>query len=206
MQVIIYWCVIYFSKQFKRIFAQIVSITHHPIMSSQTIELKDVESQTTTLVNQSNTREELYAKLCLSATTTIVLAPFAICDTYYAVSDDACMNQNSHNLSLTLHSYLLANGIITFVFLGGINLGIFACDLKSDNFSNWKTELEICGVTLEYIMKLFGTSWLITGCVLFWAYTNMALCSKSSNDYLFARFILGIIFHVAGMKTSSNRE
>ena len=176
-------------------------------MSSQAIEIKDVESQTTNILNNaSSLNEDFYAKLCLSATTTVVLLPFAICDTYYAVSDDACMNQNSHNLSLTLHSYLLANGIITFVFWGGIHFVIFVCDLKSDNFSNLKSENGMCGLTLEYIMKMFGTAWLITGCVLFWAYTNMSLCSKSSNDYLFARFILGIIFHAASMKSSANTK
>ena len=175
-------------------------------MSNNPIQLNDVESQTTITSGQQKSSEQIYIKLFLSATTIVILAPFAICDTYYAVSDDACMNQNSHNLSLTLHSYLLANGIITFVCLGGINFGIFVFDLNSNHFSKWKTELEICGVTFEYLMKLFGTAWLITGCVLFWAYTNMSLCKKSSNDYLFARFILGIIFHVASIKSSTNNK
>jgi hypothetical protein len=181
-------------------------------MSNKTIQIIDVETgtqttQTTQLVNKPNSifSDEFCAKLCLAATTTIILLPFAICDTYLAGSDDACLDQNSHNLSLTMHSYLLANGIITFVSLGGINLGIFMFDLNQNKeIQCLDKEIQCLGVTVGYIMKLFGIAWLVTGCVLFWAYTNMALCKKSTNDYLFTRLILGIIFHVASANSQSN--
>lgn len=180
-------------------------------MSNETIiEIRDTESQTQQTQFVTNPKplfsDTIYAKWCLVATTTVVLLPFAICDTYFAGSDDACLDQNSHNLSLTMHSYLLANGIITFVFLGGINFSIFAFDLRPENFSDWKTEIQCFGLTVGYIMKLFGTAWLVTGCVLFWAYTNMSLCKKTTNDYLFTRLILGIIFNVASINTNSNKD
>ena len=175
-------------------------------MSNNPIQLEDVEAQIVE-VNDIPISQSLFAKLCLSASVTIVLAPFAICDTYFAGADDACMYQNKHNLSITLHSYLFANGIIMFTFLGGINLGIFAFDINSNKFAKLKnTEVHCIGLMFEYIMKLFETSWLITGCVLYWGYTNTELCKTSSNDYLYARFIIAIVCHVLSVTVHSNKR
>ncbi len=101
------------------------------------MHIQDIESQIapSTSSNKASTggchifTESCCAKMCLALTTTILLSPFAICDLYYATSDDACVNQNNHGLTITMHSYLMASGTIMFIFIGGINASIFLVDL-----------------------------------------------------------------------------
>lgn len=53
--------------------------------------------------------------------------------------------------------------------------------------------LEVFGASTKYILYMFGTAWLILGCVLFWGYTDISQCSSNIHDYMFARLIFGIV-------------
>lgn len=168
----------------------------------------DIESNITTTTTASSNRattggypeicsDACCAKLCLALTSTLLLSPFAICDLYYATSDDACVNQNNHGLTITMHSYLLASGAMMFIFIGGMNFSI--CVVNLDKFK-LSEEIQVLLTVSEWILKLFGTSWLILGCVLLWAYTDLSKCSQTTHDYLFARFIIGLVFHMASIR------
>ena len=166
----------------------------------------DIESNITSIAstNRATTcghseicSDSCCAKLCIALMGTLILSPFAICDLYYATSDDACVNQNNHGLTITMHSYLLASGTIMFIFIGGMNFSIFFVNL--DKFKS-SEEIQALLTVSEWILKLFGTSWLILGCVLLWAYTDLSKCSQTTHDYLFARFIIGLVFHIASIR------
>jgi len=182
----------------------------NPINDSKYInQLNNIEAQ----IHISNEtkpicNESCYAKCCLSLTFSLLLSPFAICDVYFATTDNSCVNQSqsSHNLNITLHSYLLASGIIVFTFIGILNFSIFICDLNmtksNKNNENVDTVYAVLNIS-NIIVRIFGISWLILGCVLFWAYTVISDCSKPIHDYLFARFILFLIFSIFTFRSSS---
>ena len=149
----------------------------------------------------STARAKTYIKCALSSISTIILTPFAVCDIYFAFSDDACVNQNSHHLSIIMHSYLLANGIITIVFICGVNMMICNGALVEGD------RPKLCKYSIyEYILKLFGFGWLITGCVLFWGYTNESLCSRTTYNYLFTRFIFDIVCYAISVRYENNNN
>ena len=182
----------------------------NPISESEfTNHLNNIEAQI--LINDENKsvcNESCYAKVCISLTFSLLLSPFAICDVYFATTDDSCVNQSQsiHNLNITLHSYLLASGIIVFSFIGILNFSIFICDLNMTKSNNHENNDQLFNIILNLsniIVRIFGISWLILGCVLFWEFTFISDCSKPIHDYLFARFILFLIFSAVSIKLNN---
>jgi hypothetical protein len=156
---------------------------------------KEGEKETSGLVKQTPfISDELCFKFFLSFLSLIICGPFAICDVYYGSTDISCLTQSQeeHNLNITLSVYLLTSGSIMLIFIGAFNIYLFAFDVNIlvDKHSD---ECTICSYCLSYITRGFGISWLILGCVLFWAYTNISDCSQAVHDYMFARLIIGLI-------------
>jgi len=180
-----------YTSQLDRIEAQIVNNNDNQSL----VKKKDLIS------------DQCCAKICISFFVTGFLSIFAICDVYYACTDETCVNQSqsSHNLTIILKSYLLASGIINFSILGIFNIWLFVFDF---NILNPKLDSDEVVFSLNFcnwIAKGFGLAWLILGCVLFWAYTDISTCSQSVHDYLFARFIIGIVFIVMGNVSRDNK-
>ena len=172
-------------------------------IESQIIQSPSFVSKKPTTGGYDVFSESCCAKFCVAITTTILLSPFAICDLYYASSDDACVNQDNHGLAITMHSYLLASGTMTFIIIGGFNASVLLTNFESFQPSD---EIRAAWIIIEWILKIFGTSWLILGCVLLWAYTDLSQCSQTTHDYLFARFILGIMFHIASIRDGNGNK
>ena len=167
-------------------------------------QLNNIEAQIVTK-DESLCNDAFYAKCCVSITLSLLLSPFAICDVYFSSTDNTCVNQNQsdNNLNITLQTYLLASGIIVFSFIGLLNFSIFVFDLDITKSAKNNDEDDAVHFILNIsniIVRIFGLSWLILGCVLFWAYTNISDCSNPVHDYLFARFILFIISTVFTLK------
>ena len=178
-----------------------------------TNQLNDIEAQITEedkriLVKRENIIDDVCcAKICIALTTTALLSPFAICDVYYASTDHTCVtqSQSSHNLEIILQTYLMASGIIMFSMIGLFNFTLFALDVNIISPNKNDTEISLCVSICKWVFRAFDLSWLILGCVLFWAYTDIPKCSQSVHDYLFARFILGIVGYVSRLQ-QENRD
>ena len=182
----------------------------NPISDSQyNNQLNNIEAQIITRNEKEPIcSESCYAKVCLALTFSLLLSPFAICDVYFATTDNTCVNQSqsSHNLNITLHSYLLASGIIVFLFIGLLNFSIFIFDFNMTKSKKNDDNDQLFHFVLNLsnaIVRTFGISWLILGCVLFWAYTTLPNCSRAIHDYLFARFIIFLIFSALSIKLNS---
>jgi hypothetical protein len=166
-------------------------------LESQIVNNSDNQS----LVTKKESISDLFcAKICISFFITGVFSIFAICDVYYACTDETCVNQSqsNNNLTIILKSYLLASGIINFIILGIFNIWLFIFDFNIFQPNITSDEVIICLNIYNWLARAFGFAWLILGCVLFWAYTDISTCSQSVHDYLFARFIIGIVFMVMG--------
>jgi hypothetical protein len=175
--------------------------------------LHDIEKNNNTIVKAEETlslvkapliTDECCGKSFIAIMSTIFLSPFAICDVYFASTDETCVNQNCNDLAINMQSYLMASGIIMFVGIGLLNISIFCYDY--DVSKKYDDEITVGLYMFDWISRLFGLSWLITGCVLFWAYMDISVCAKPVKNYLFARFILALIFSVMSAKTNSNNN
>ena len=188
--------------------------------TQRTIKLNDIEAQITNddkkiLVKKDEvTSDDCCAKACFAFTISALLSPFAICDLYYATTDNSCITQSqtSHNLVIIMKSYLMASGIIMFIIIGAFNFALFALDLNvmfpSTRSSKREDDDDItcCANICLWIFRAFDLSWLILGCVLFWEYTDIASCSQTVHDYLFARFILALISYVGRIQQANQNN
>jgi hypothetical protein len=150
---------------------------------------------------------DICMKICVCCFFTLIYSPFAICDLYYALTDTTCVTQSQrdHNLNIILQAYLLASGIITFVLLGIANVSILAIDIN--NIDKESEEIAVCCGTLSsWTLRFFNLAWLILGCVLFWGYTDISTCSIAVHDYLFARFIISLIFTAFNLTLNSESK
>lgn len=172
-------------------------------LNNATTNIDDIETQiirnteSTGLVNTTSEccSDQFVTKTIVSLLFTAILCPFAICDVYYASAENTCLSQSqtSHGLNIILQSYLMASGIIMFIFIGAFNVSIFVFDV---NLLQTQEDAKVAHSALrccERVYHFFDLPWLILGCVLFWGYTDMATCSQPIHDYLFARFILYIV-------------
>lgn len=180
-------------------------------IQNKTTQLNDIESQITEedkriLVKRENIISDVCcAKICIAISVSALLSPFAICDVYYASTDNSCItqSQSSHNLSIILQSYLLASGIITFIGIGMFNFTLLVLDVNMFTPNKSNDETFILNIS-TFIFRIFEISWIILGCVLFWAYTDIASCSQTVHDYLFAKFIIAIVSYV--LRLQQNKE
>lgn len=160
------------------------------------------------LINAPFITDECCGKMCVAFTFTALLCPFAICDVYYASTDTSCVNQDCNGLAINMRSYLLASGIIVFIGIGIANFSIFCLDYKMFESKKYYDEqsdsIQLFNLLLNWVSRLFGISWVITGCVLFWAYMDISKCNTSIKSYLFARFIIFLISTV--MTMNRNKE
>ena len=172
-----------------------------------TSQLNNMEAQTVKKeeINVLNQKKDSSDICCTKIITiffiTTLYSPFAICDIYYASTDVSCINesQQDHHLNITLKSYLLASGIINLIFIWLISFSIIVVDLNVF-YLNKTSDYLIIAKNCEWVGKLFGTSWLIVGCVLFWGYTDIPSCSQNVHDYIFARFIISLLSLMQNLK------
>lgn len=164
------------------------------------------QDETHLLVKESFISDECCGKICIAVGTTVILSPFPICDLYYAFTDNTCVTQSqtNHHLTITLKSYLMVSGFITLSIIAIFNFCLFLLDCNVIFPNKKNNENYFCEKIIEIIFRVFGLAWLILGCVLFWAYTDISNCSDSLHDYLFARLILGIISYV--VRIYNNKE
>ena len=176
----------------------------HDIEKNNNININVKAEETLSLVKSPLITDECCAKSFIAIISTALLSPFAICDVYYASTDETCVNQNCNDLAINMQSYLMASGIIMFIGIGLLNVSIFCCDYNVSK--KYNDEITVGLYMFDWISRLFGISWLITGCVLFWGYMDITACAKPVKNYLFARFILALIFSVMSAKPNSNNN
>ena len=157
----------------------------------------DVECQNSTrkeenaslVDNNPGISDELCERICLVITASAVALPFITCDLYYALNDRTCVDEHLQQIDLNMKTYLLVNGILALIaiVLFDINIMLFGFNKEPED------DLNYWSCTVKFIGRGFGVSWLIVGAVMLWLYMNLSMCSKTVFNYLFARFILGII-------------
>jgi hypothetical protein len=134
-------------------------------------------------------------KIFVIVTFTSVMTPFTVCDIYFALNDISCVREKTPEMNIVMNVYLLSSGLISLIMTGLIDIyilnssnSILASD-KNDDLDGINCLLYM----FNCVFQVFNFSWLITGCVLFWAYMDINACANPVYNYLMARFIIGIV-------------
>ena len=146
-------------------------------------------------------------KLFITISFTTIMGPFIVCDIYFAMNDVSCVDQKTPEMDIVMRVYLLSSGLISLIMTGLIDIYILSSSNKLLNSEHDDNEDGLyCLLNMfKYTFQTFNFAWLITGCVLFWAYMDINSCAKPVYNYLMARFIIGIIT-TAGFNCASNNK
>lgn len=158
------------------------------------------------IVKKQCCTESLCIKSLITISVTAIMSPFIICDIYFAMTDVSCVDQKTPKMDIVMRVYLLSSGLISLITTSLVNIYIFNSNLNESQNSESEDGIICIANMLKYTLQVFNFSWLITGCVLFWAYMDMNACAKPVYNYLMARFILGIITTAASSCASNNTK
>jgi hypothetical protein len=114
--------------------------------------------------------------------------PLMVCDLYYGYNDESCLNQSEKN-NLEFDNYLVISG---FIMLSEILL--FAIILLNKHLQRSVKKI------IYLLVLLFNISWIITGMIIFWKYTNMNECSKIMLSYASISFAMKLASHLIALK------
>jgi hypothetical protein len=128
------------------------------------------------------------AKIFLVIFITLFSFPIIFCDLYFANNDNTCVNQKFEKFNVNMYQYLMVSGIYGSSTLFIINCCVALCD-----FSKFNDEMTLLFSILEFISKLFTTSWTIVGAVIFWHFMDNGSCSNKVYNYLFASLIIKLV-------------
>ena len=131
-----------------------------------------------------------------------ILFSFMICDMYYVLNDNQCINNRYDNSYLTIYKYLLINSIFwIMIFINIIIFMIYYC--KNNNFVILNEFVVVCSNVIYKCLILFNIIWTIIGSIIFWGYFNITTCSLNIYVYLFISLISKLV--IAGFSIFSNK-
>lgn len=144
-------------------------------------------------------------KLLITILTVLLCSPIIICDIYFGLNDNSCVEETLPSLSISLQTYMLTSA---FVGLSALTIVIISTCIISSNNSDKKNN---CIVTISTIIStlfsVFHLIWNILGAIVFWsfAYKNN-LCDKNVSTYLFITLIIKLIANYFGITNAFKKE
>jgi len=141
--------------------------------------------------NRKNTGERII-KLIFTLIIIVIVSPIIICDFYFGLNDNSCVEEMSDKLAINLQTYLVVSAAVSFFMIAVILLS--GCNMSTSN-SDSKNECILCLLSfISIIFNIFNTIWNILGGIIFWnfAYKNN-LCDKNVSTYLFISLIMKYI-------------
>ena len=159
---------------------------HEPI--EKVIVVINQPDITTKLLNKKR-QNEFNDKIVIIGGLIIVNTPIIICDFYFALSDNTCVNEKI--LGINLKQYLLSRAIVTIV--ATLVYNIYVC-LNGYKYVLCSIIIFIFNITCLLILLV----WNIIGAILYWgSFYNTYNCSSIVSTYLFVTIIIRIICNLA---------
>jgi len=128
--------------------------------------------------------------ICIKILSTIFMfisiLPFIIFDFYYVSNDITCQKYIGKNIHLSISNWLTICGICEIISL------IFPLFIlySSTTLNEYEEKIKR---SQSPIFSFFAFIWIILGYVLYWSEIPYHDCSKSLNDYITTKLIIGII-------------
>lgn len=135
----------------------------------------------------------------------ILLLPFGITSTYYAFTDNSCVNLHAGKLYVTLKDYLAVQGIMYLIVYGFV---LCSAIFSFEKISVIETITENpLFIIFNLLIKMFSSSWLILGCVIFWGLMDNTKCDDPIYNYVYALLIIQIVFSILnGFNSLKNKK
>ena len=123
---------------------------------------------------------------------TIILLPLIVCDFYYGINDNSCVNIYPEGINITMKDYLITCSLMTIIVI--IISFITSYTMINKNSENEKYNIIIYASIPIFIITIFSISWHIIGAIIFWGtlYPEHS-CNKDVSTYLFVTLIIKLI-------------
>lgn len=172
---------------------------------------KDV-AEVKSILRNSEKRSKVYdniaeniLKLLITILTVLLCSPIIICDIYFGLNDNSCVEKSPPSLSISLQTYMLTSA---FVGLSALTIVIISTCIISSNNSDTKNNFIVTISTIiSTLFSVFHLIWNILGAIVFWgfAYKNN-LCDKNVSTYLFITLIIKLIANYFGITNAFKKE
>lgn len=139
-----------------------------------------------------------WLKLFMIFFITLFSFPIIFCDLYFANNDTTCVNQKFDKLNVNMYDYLMVSGIYS-----GSTLFIIICYILYCDLTKFNNDTLFLFSIIEFINKLFISSWTIAGGVIFWHFMDNGSCSNKVYNYLFASLVIKLVCILLTSNSSS---
>ncbi len=130
----------------------------------------------------------------------IMYTSFIVCDIYFALNDDSCVNQDVSRLSFNLKTFLLVRG---FILLGLIFDVILTLCFTTHSMIGLCT----CGqISIFVLICIFSLAWNIIGAVLFWSYMDTSQCANPVYNYTYASLVMAFVGSGINLLTRKSKD
>ena len=140
--------------------------------------------------NQKTT--ETIIKILMTIIIVMICSPIIICDLYFGLNDNSCVEEYPPSLSINLKTYMMVSALVG---ISALTLLITSsCFISSENSDAYNSCIIDVISLFSLIFMVFHLIWNILGGVVFWsfAYKNN-LCDKNVSTYLFISLIMKYI-------------
>ena len=161
--------------------------------------LNDFKTHDPIRVSSSETRLIKFVSLFVIL---ILVFPLSFCDLYFAVNDNSCVNLPAGKLAITMQTFLLVNGIYSFIMFGIVSVVICCANLERLEES---VGFKFISMIFETVIKLFSMAWIIIGSIIFWHLMDSSKCSDTTYNYLFASLVIRIVSSILLFKNNGNK-
>lgn len=175
--------------------------------NTKNINLTDIENQNRIQNEVEELAKKNYELTHFKFTAGLILAVmiimytcFIVCDIYFALNDDSCVNQDVSRLDFNLKTFLLVRG---FIMLGLIFEIIFTI------FTITHSMIEFCTcaqISIFVLISIFMLGWNIIGSVLFWGYMDTSECTNPVYNYTFASLVIAFVGSGINLLTKKSND
>jgi hypothetical protein len=156
-------------------------------------------------IHRKKTDSERIIKLIFTLIIIIFASPIIICDFYFGLNDESCVEETPDKLAINLQIYMVVSAAVSLFMVGLIILS--GCNISTSN-SESKNGCIICLLEcISALSNIFHTIWNILGGIVFWgfAYKNN-LCDKNVSTYLFVSLIIKYIINYVGLNNMFKKK
>jgi hypothetical protein len=137
---------------------------------------------------------EKIIKLIFTLIIILLASPIIICDFYFGLNDESCVEETPDKLAINLKIYLVVSAAVSLFMVGLLLLS--GCCMSSSNTES----KNICIISLltwvSAFCNIFHTIWNILGGIVFWEFAYKSnLCDKNVSTYLFVSLIMKYVMN-----------
>ncbi len=156
-------------------------------------------------IHRKKTDSERIIKLIFTLIIIIFASPIIICDFYFGLNDESCVEETPDKLAFNLQIYMVVSAAVSLFMVGLIILS--GCNISTSNAES-KNGCILCLLEcISALSNIFHTIWNILGGIVFWgfAYKNN-LCDKNVSTYLFVSLIIKYIMNYVGLNNMFKKK